>query len=70
MCDEFDIGAAADTIAHIVQYRTHEPRPQARPVAGETGNWDGLGSCRPAEIFCEKVSKRAPPEGRNGTFDT
>jgi hypothetical protein len=70
MCDEIDIGTGADSIAHIVQYRTCDPRPQARPIAGKVRRWDGFGRCRPAETFCEKVSERALPEGRNGTFDT
>ena len=38
MCDEIDIGAGADSIAHIVQYRTCDPRPQARPIPGVSGD--------------------------------
>jgi hypothetical protein len=63
MCDEVDIGTGADYIAHIIQYRTCDPRPQARPIAGKARRWDGLGRSRPAETFFEKVFERAPPEG-------
>ncbi|NCB25335.1 MAG: hypothetical protein EOM62_07675 [Bacteroidia bacterium] len=50
MCDEIDIGTGAENIAHIVQYRTCEPRPQARPVIGDAGDgtvWDDAARQKP-----------------------
>jgi hypothetical protein len=63
MCDEIDIGAGADSIAHIVQYRTYYPRPQARPVAGKTGNgtvWEDAARQKP---FVKRFLRGLPRKG-------